>query len=212
MIVARAFLVVLVVTGVFLAGGPSSVARDREQGQAAERFVHELCVQALSIAGDSGLNQETRRRQYGEILDRNFDVPWISRFVLGRYWRGLSDELRDQYQSLFRDIIITAYSQRFRSHSGFQVKVLGHRFGKRNHLFVESEIFNQDGSSPVIPVVWRLVPMEGGFRVIDLVVTGVSMGITQRNEYASVIRNNGGQVEGLIAAMRKQLEGLHQEG
>ncbi len=177
-----------------------------ETGQAAEQFVIELSNLALSIAGDASMSRDMRHERYGQILDRDFDLKWISRFVLGRYWRRLSEADRKHYQALFRDLVIHTYAQRFTSHSHYAVEVIGHGFSKQGHIMVETRA--SDGSMAPISLDWRLMNNGDGFKVIDLVIAGISLGITQRNEYASVIRSNGGRVEVLLTEMQRQIEGL----
>jgi phospholipid transport system substrate-binding protein len=55
---------------------------------------------------------------------------------------------------------------------------------------------------------WRVAEGESGLKIIDVVIEGVSMSITQRQEYASVIQNNGGKVQALIDALNKQMAAL----
>ena len=59
-----------------------------------------------------------------------------------------------------------------------------------------------DAGSPPLRVIWRLRARDGGYRIADLMVEGISMGQTQRSEFASVIRLNGGTVEALLEKLR----------
>jgi phospholipid transport system substrate-binding protein len=58
-----------------------------------------------------------------------------------------------------------------------------------------------------LDIAWRVRPKGDSFKIVDVMVEGVSMSQTQRKEYASVIRRNGGQVEGLLAEMRQKVKG-----
>ena len=198
--------ILLVVVVVMASWAWRSDVSAAETGKAAEQFVSELSNRALSIAGDASMSRDARHERYGQILDRDFDLKWISRFVLGRYWRRLSEADRTHYQTLFRDLVIHTYAQRFTSHSHYTVEVVGHGFSKQGHILVETRA--TDGKMTPISLDWRLVKDGDGFKVIDLVIAGISLGITQRNEYASVIRSNGGRVEVLLTEMQRQLEGL----
>ena len=175
-----------------------------ETGVAAEQFVGELSNRALTIAGDPALSPDARRELYGEILDRDFDLKWIARFVLGRYWRRLPAGDRVKYQELFRDLIVRTYAKRFTSHSNYRVEVTGHGYSRQGHIFVKTRA--TDGTRPAISLDWRLVAEGDRFKVIDLAIAGISLAIIQRNEYASVIRSGGGRVEVLLSEMRRQLE------
>jgi len=71
---------------------------------------------------------------------------------------------------------------------------------------VLSQITHPDGSQPTA-IDWRVRQKDGKMGVIDVVVEGVSLSVTQKQEYASVIQNNGGHIDGLLQSMRQQLKG-----
>ena len=75
---------------------------------------------------------------------------------------------------------------------------------------VSSEIVRPNGAPPA-KVDWLLTEHDGAYKISDVIVEGVSMAVTQRSEFASVIQRHGGQVEGLITALRQKTEsaGLH---
>jgi phospholipid transport system substrate-binding protein len=73
-------------------------------------------------------------------------------------------------------------------------------------VLVESRIIRLSGAAP-IRVEWRLSREAGGWRITDVIVDDVSLAVTQRDEFASVIARSGGQVAGLMRAMREKLEG-----
>ena len=75
---------------------------------------------------------------------------------------------------------------------------------------VSSEIVRPNGAPPA-KVDWLLTQHDGAYKISDVIVEGVSMAVTQRSEFASVIQRHGGQVQGLITALRQKTEaaGLH---
>ncbi len=75
-----------------------------------------------------------------------------------------------------------------------------------------SRIYDPDQSNINISVNWRLVPDGNSFKIVDVVIEGVSMGVTQRNEYASVLQRNGNSISALIKAMRQSLAMLEKRG
>ncbi len=149
------------------------------------------------------MTDEQREDRFREILTETFDLPTIARFTLGRYWRVASKKQRDDYVRLFEEFIVQAYSHRFKDLSGrtFEVKQ-SHEINARDRL-VLSEIQIENGKPP-IRVNWRVRLRGKAYRVIDVVVEGVSMSVTQRAEFAAVIRRSGGKLEGLLAALRRK--------
>ena len=135
-------------------------------------------------------------------------MPWIARFVLGRNWRNASQNEREDYSRLFKTILEHSYSRQFTDYSGQKILILGHKLGRRDYIFVRSRIFDPVRSNIHIDVNWRLVPAGNSFKIVDIVIEGVSMAVTQRNEYASVLQRNGISIPALINAMRKSLAKL----
>ncbi|HET8727811.1 MAG TPA: ABC transporter substrate-binding protein, partial [Alphaproteobacteria bacterium] len=74
--------------------------------------------------------------------------------------------------------------------------------GERDVL-VDSRILRPNG--PSVGVAWRVRDRDGRFQIIDVSIEGVSMAVTQRNEFASVIQRNGGSVDALLAALRSRI-------
>jgi phospholipid transport system substrate-binding protein len=142
----------------------------------------------------------------------NFDVPWIGQFVLGRYWRLATPEQREAYLKLFSDVIVFTYVRRFDDYESQQLQVLGHRDDGKDFILVDSRIHKPGTSAGAVGVVWRVLPVGDGQRIVDVVIEGVSMSITQRNEYASVIQRNGGSVQSLIDALKENVDRLRQQG
>ncbi len=149
------------------------------------------------------MTDEQRADRFREILTETFDLPTIARFTLGRYWRRASKKQRDEYVKLFEEFIVQAYSHRFKDLSGRTFRVKQSRKLNARDQLVLSEIEVEKGKPPV-RVNWRVRLRDKAYRVIDVVVEGVSMSVTQRDEFAAVIRSKGGKIEGLLDALRRK--------
>ena len=191
---------------------PLSAYGDDQSGVRAERFIDILSSEALKLATNTSLSSSDRRREIAKLLNQGFDMPWIARFVLGRNWRLASPQQRKEYLNLFQAIIEHTYSRQFTDYSGQKINVIGHKIGKRKYIFVLSRIYDPNQSNINISVNWRLVPDGNSFKIVDVVIEGVSMGVTQRNEYASVLQRNGNSISALIKAMRQSLAQLEKRG
>ena len=189
-------------------GLPLPAHSSDEVGVRAERFIDTLSSAALKLATNTSLSSSERRQGIANILNQGFDMPWIARFVLGRNWRLATPEQRSDYLNLFQAIVEHTYSRQFTDYSGQKVSILGHKIGKRKYIFVRSRIYDPKRSNININVNWRLIPNGNSFKIIDVVIEGVSMGVTQRNEYASVLQRNGNSISALIKAMRESLTKL----
>ena len=140
--------------------------------------------------------------RFHELFREDFDVPGIARFVLGRYWKTTTAEQQEEFVKLFEDYIAIVYSSQLAAYSGETLKVTGSRADPEGAI-VASEIIRPTGAPPV-KVEWHLADQNGTYKISDVSVDGISMAVTQRSEFASVIQRNGGQVQGLIAMLREK--------
>ena len=167
-------------------------------------MISTLGSRALEVLG-KGATQAQRTERFRELLREDFDVPGIARFVLGRYWNTATEEQRAEYVKLFEDYIAMAYATRLAEYTGETFKVTGSR-PDADGAIVSSQIVRPGGAAPV-KVDWRLTGRNGVYKISDVAVDGISMAVTQRSEFASVIQHNGGQVQGLITMLRQKTSG-----
>jgi len=175
-----------------------SAAATGDASPAAAAFIQELGNDAIKLT-DPAIPQPEREARFRQLLVDRFDMAAISKFVLGRYWRSTNETQRVQFQQLLVDFIVGSYSVRFSEYLGEGVKVTGSSAEDGGTILVHSKI--DMPSSEDIPVDWRLRRADGGFAIVDIIVEGASMDVTQRSQFASVIQNRGG-VDGLIEALR----------
>src|SRR5215813_1164352 len=124
----------------------------------------------------------------------------FAKFTLGRYWRTATDEQRTEFRKLFEDFLVQSYSTRFSEYHGEKFEVAGSTPADNGAIVVHSKI--DMPSSEDVRVDWHLRPANNnGFAITDIVVEGVSMAVTQRSEFASVIQSRGG-IAGLLDALR----------
>ena len=167
-------------------------------------MISNLGTQALQVLGKDA-TQSQRVARFRDLLRDDFDVPVIARFVLGRYWNIATEEQRAEFTKLFEEYIAIAYATRLAEYSGEQFKVISSR-PDGDGAIVSSQILRPAGAAP-IKVDWRLVGRGGAYKISDVSVDGISMAVTERSEFASVIQHNGGQVQSLIAMLRDRTAG-----
>jgi phospholipid transport system substrate-binding protein len=186
--------------GVLLAGA-LLVSMPREaDAQDARAFVGTLGEQAIQVLGP-GVPEIQRQARFRELFRNDFDLPGIGQFVLGRYWRVATPQEQQDFLGLFQEYLVRAYSARLGAYGGEPFRVTGvHPNGEET--IVNSEIIRPN-SGP-IAVDWYLIG-RGPYKITDVYVGGVSMKVTQRDEFASVIQRNGGRVEALITQLRQKL-------
>lgn len=157
---------------------------------------------ALEVLGNKNTTPAQRVARFQELFREDFDVPGIARFVLGRYWKTATPEQQEEFVKLFEDYIAIVYSKQLAAYMGETLKVTGSRTNAEGAV-VASEIIRPSGAPPV-KVDWHLTDRNGSYKISDVTVDGISMAVTQRSEFASVIQRSGGQVGGLIAQLRQK--------
>ncbi len=172
-------------TSLFLLMSTASLAAPPVVNPAdAVAFMNQLwdrAVEVLNKKSDPALRQE----RFRQLFHADFDCPGIARFVLGRYWRDASEEEQKDFVKLFEEYVV------------FVCRSDG------DGVMVSTDVFSPGGSSP-LKIDWRLVSDNGTYKINDVIVEGVSMLVTQRSEFASIVQRNGGQVRGLLAMMREK--------
>ena len=166
---------------------------------AASAFLQSLGSQAIKELTNPAVPQSERQARFRTLLDEHFDMGAIAKFTLGRYWRTATEEQRTEFRQLFEDFIVQSYSTRFADYHGESFEVTGSANDENGTTTVHSTI--EMPSSEDIRVDWRVRKADSSFAIVDIVVEGVSMAVTQRSEFASVIQSRGG-VAGLLDALR----------
>lgn len=166
------------------------------------RFIEQLAAQAVEALTGPNLPQSERERRFRAMLDRSFDLPAISRFVLGRYWRVASEAEQEEFLRLFEAFLVQSYAARFADYSGEQFRVHGVR-QENGYAIVQSTVIRPNAEN--VRVDWRLRNRDDAFKVVDIVIEGISMVVTQRADFGSVIQSSGGRVDGLLDLLRKKV-------
>jgi phospholipid transport system substrate-binding protein len=168
----------------------------------AVAFMNRLWDRAVEV-----LNRKTdpavREARFRELFRRDFDAPGIARFVLGRYWRAVSEEEQKEFVKLFEDYVVFVYTARLADFGGQSFKIRGSR-SDGNGVIVSTDVISPGNPTP-LRMDWRLVTADNGsYKINDVIVEGVSMTMTQRSEFAAVVQRNGGQVQSLLSMMREK--------
>jgi phospholipid transport system substrate-binding protein len=159
--------------------------------------------EALKVLGPN-VDPNLRVARFRQLFRDDFNVPEIARFVLGRYWRLATPAQRQEFVKLFTDYIALVYANRLAEYNGETLRVTGTRPAPDGEL-VASEIIRATGQAPA-RADWLLTPVNGSYKITDVIFEGVSMAVTQRSEFASFIQRNGGQLQSLITALRQKTE------
>ena len=165
----------------------------------AERFIAALGERTVRVLDRPGSDQAGRARGMSELLDQAVDLEVVSRLVLGRHWRAASEAQRREYVSLFRAYILATLGQRFSYYTGSErFEITGSRDAGGEDTLVNSRIVYT--GYPPTHIDWRV--RRGGERlmIVDIVAEGVSLLVTNRSEFDSIV--NRGGMDGLLKELR----------
>lgn len=175
---------------------------DMEAG--AQTFIGKLAEEAFISLTKSELSTTERRQLFRDLMRRYFAFNAIAKWVLGRYWKRATDVEKDEYLTLFEKLMVITYADRFEAYTGEKLIVKKAEIRGKIDILVHSLLERPNGLEPVA-VIWRLRPKDSSFKIVDVMVEGLSMGITQQKEFSSVIRKNNNKVEGLLSELRKRV-------
>jgi phospholipid transport system substrate-binding protein len=170
-------------------------------------LINQLVSQAIVIITDKQASEPDRETKFRTLLQAGFDIPRISRCVLGRYWAGASDQQRQQFGQLFEDWIVRTYAAQLSNYSGETIQVTGTRPESDTSTVVVSQFISPNGAPPA-KVEWHVRKnADNDYDVVDVSVEGVSMALTQRDEIAAVADRSGGTIESLNGALQQKING-----
>jgi phospholipid transport system substrate-binding protein len=167
----------------------------------AAAFMNQLWASAVEVLNKKA-DPAAREARFRQLFHEDFDCPGIARFVLGRYWRSASEEEQQEFVRLFEDYVVFVYTARLGDFGGETFKIRSSR-SDGDGIIVSTDVFSPGSTSP-LRIDWRLVTVNGVYKISDVIVEGVSMSVTQRSEFASVVQRNGGQLRGVFALMREK--------
>lgn len=169
----------------------------------AQAFMGQIGEKVITLLTDKSISDKERADQFREILEARFNVKAIGKFVLGRYWKQASTEEKERFLELFKETTVASYATRFTDYTSERFDILDCRPEADGGVTVFSQIVRP--SNQVIPIDWKIFEKKGEMRIYDVILEGISMGITQRSEYASVIHQGGGKLQSLNDALEKKL-------
>ena len=171
-----------------VAAAPSGAA-DRPGLDESRAVVEKLADDAVRTWALYESDEAARLKAMDDLIRSAFDVDFITRAVLGRYWRDLDPEERSGFRKLFPEFVVHVYLPHIAKYSRDHLRVIGARPRGKRDVVVRCEFRTEKGHW--VEADWRLRSSDGHVRIIDLTVAGVSLLLVQRQEFEAVIRRSG---------------------
>jgi phospholipid transport system substrate-binding protein len=168
----------------------------------AENFILETTQNAKKIILDKAISDKDKRKQLEKLALNTVDVAGLAKYTLGQERKNLSDKQISQFVSTFKVFFSKNLSNRLKDYSDQEVKITSSKKISDNYVLVNSKIISLKDKQEVA-VDWRVFLVDGNLIIRDLVVEGLSLARTQREEFASIIANK--KFEGLIQSLNEYI-------
>ena len=189
-----------------LVAGSTAISAPARAAPAPSQFIQDLGDKVLKIVADKTISADVRKTTLSSAFFDNFDVPYIGKFVLGRYWRVATDAQKADYLKVFGQYVVAIYADRFTAYGDVKFNVVSQTKIDDSITAVESTV-DRGGGAPIINIEWRVENTPAGYKITDVVAENLSLSVTKRDEFGSVIENGGGNVQALIDMLKSKVSG-----
>ena len=166
-------------------------------------FVNELVNEAIEKLSDKSLTDEKKTNFIEEIALENVDINALGLYTLGELRKSASQEDISNYQKSFEKYFLKSLTSRLNDYSSGKFQVVGEDKKSSNYTIINSIITPSDGS-PELKVDWRIYTKNPDKPLMrDLIVEGLSLARTQKEEFASILSSNNNEIKILILKLEE---------
>jgi len=189
-----ALVLALVVTGV-----PSQAAAP-DTSKDPRAIVRSALDEVLAVLGNSQLNETQRFGRVKEIAYAQFDFDTMSKLVLARNWKRFDAQQREEFTREFRELLASTYGERLDRYGDVEVAITGEQKHKRGDVSILTAV--TEGQFEGVEINYRLRPEQGTWKVIDVVIEGISLVSSYRTQFRDAL--SGSSPAKLLERMREK--------
>ena len=172
----------------------------------ARAYVDNIGQQVITVL-NSSTDKEKQRLALEKLFQDNVDINWMGQFVLGNAWRQASPEQRQSYLEAYRQYLLARYTHNFAEYTGAKYTITDAKMESNGEFTVAMQINTPQAENTIAG--YRLRESGTTFKIIDIVIEGVSLLATERSEFASVVQQKG--MDGLIQAIKEKIKTVQQK-
>ena len=173
--------------------------------QSASEFISSVTNEASNILS-SKLTDEEKIAQLKKIGENAVDVDGVGLYTLGKHRKTLTDNQKKQYKELFRNYFLKSFSGRLVGYTDAKIAVLSEEIKNEKYTIVNSKLIGTS-DRPEVKIDWRVYTKDPENLLIrDLIIEGLSLARTQKEEFNSILVNNNNNIEALFENLNKFLE------
>ena len=155
-----------------------------------KKYTQNLIDDAIVKIFKTGVASNERVIPFRKVLNDNFDFDIIAKNVLGVYGKGISESQLSNFVKQFSELNVYSYVKKFESYTDSKIDVIDVKNGKKEgQYFVSSKVRAMTSGDKDYSVDWRIVKVGDKYKVIDVIIEGVSMVLSYRNEYAPILKS-----------------------
>ena len=163
----------------------------------ADVFVQSAVNRAANTLGGS-LTKEERINRLKDIARETVDIDGIGSYSLGSHKKNLSEDQLNKYQKVFTEYFLKSFSSRLAEYSNPEINVISKKVINKNYTMVSSILVSTE-SRPEVKIDWRIYTKNlDNLLIRDLIIEGLSLARTQKEEFSSIINSNDGEIEALL--------------
>jgi len=167
-----------------------------------KQFIQEIIDEAKKVLIDTN-SKEFKTKKLSEMAMKTVDIKGVAYYSLGNYRKTLSDEQMNEYLSLFEKYFLKSFTSRLTDYSDPKIEVLSTEVLNPKYTIVKSLLLATD-KKPAVTIEWRVYTKNPDKPLIrDLIIEGLSLARTQKEEFASVIEANNGDINKLFITLKE---------
>jgi len=166
-------------------------------------FVDRLLAASTALIRDAGNSEERARQDCRKLLHWAFDVPSMAQYALGDAWAKASERERATFRASFETLIVNHFVRQMRSDPGRTFAFLGYREEAKDRVLAVTRTIVPERPDQIW--WWRLrAEPDGAWRVVDLLVEGRSVLLSEREEYARILEASNGSIGAVVEFIKKR--------
>jgi len=167
-----------------------------------KQFITEIVDEAKKVLVDSN-SKEFKTKKLSEMALKTVDIKGVAYYSIGKYRKKLNEEQLNEYLSLFEKYFLKSFTSRLTDYSDPKINVIGTEVLNPKYTIVKSVLLATD-KKPEVKIEWRVYTKNPDKPLIrDLIIEGLSLARTQKEEFASVIESNNGDVTKLFNTLKE---------
>ena len=165
-------------------------------------FVQSTVNRASQILSDN-TSKESKIEELKKVALDTVDIRGIGFYTLGKFRKNLSDEQKQKYSELFKEYFLKSFSSRLAEYSNPKIEVQSQEKLSDTYTIVSS-ILVATSERPEVKIQWRVYTKDPDKPLIrDLIIEGLSLARTQKEEFSSIIQSNDGDIQALFSSLKK---------